>query len=40
MDKEVNQEEEAHCLLLPDEEYGNGFQNEKEQISKIFGIRP
>jgi len=34
------QYQEKPILLLPDEEYGDGFQNDKEDVSRIFGIRP
>jgi len=43
MDKTVNQYQEMPILLLsPDEEFdiGNGFHNDKEDVSRVLGIRP
>jgi hypothetical protein len=38
--KEKQYQETPILLLPPDEEYGNGFQNDKEDVSRFFGIRP
>jgi len=36
----TKEKQHQEILLLPDEEYGDGFQNDKEDLSKLLGIHP